>query len=325
MWTVLIQCRLVGKTIRVYNALEEGIARDYQKVKTLILKAYDLVPEAYRLKFRNDNKHPSQSFVEFARLKENQFDDWIKTRQVVSFAAIREMLLLEEFMKACSKELRVHLEEVKVVKVRNAAQLADEYFLTHRSGAGNFSCPSRNDPSTSVSNNFNRVEPSSSVSKGNTSSFPGNNNVKISGGPPPPRSFANRGKIFLKSGTINVKFLRDTGSARTLVLGKSLNGLKEFSGNYVVLGGFPTTVVSAPLVDVRLSFPGYDRVTELAIVDNLPIPGIDGILGNDMLNNEGSELFPILSVEAYPVSVTTRATARAAEIDKDDELLLSSL
>ncbi|XP_068224609.1 uncharacterized protein [Palaemon carinicauda] len=415
IWTVLIQCRLVDKAIRVYNALEEGIARDYQKVKALVLKAYDLVPEADRLKFRNDNKHPSQSCVEFARVKENQFNDWIKSRQVVSFASLREMLLLEEFKKACSKELRVHLEEVKVVKVSNAAQLTDEYVLTHRSGASSFSYPGRTDPSSRVFNNVNRVEPSSPMSKNNANSFSGGNKGGISGGPPPQSSFGNRsmsisntpnkynnpgsgrqrtcfgvtnldtsrtrylerngqnpvslistssdvcdkgenppivsssvdssinpsaspkvaclnfdkyiwpGKIILESGHINVKFLRDSGSARSLVLGTSLSGLKAYSGNYVVLGGFPNTVVSAPLVEVRLSFQGYDGVTELAVVENLSIHGIDGILGNDMLNREGRELFPILSVEAYPVSVTTRASARAAELGKDDDLLLSSL
>ncbi|XP_066971749.1 uncharacterized protein [Macrobrachium rosenbergii] len=378
MWTVLIQCRLVGKAIRVYNALEEGIAWDYQKVKALVLKAYDLVPEAYRLKFRNYNKHPSQSFVEFARVKEEQFDDWLKSRQVVSFAALRELLLLEEFKKACSKELRVHLEEVKAIKLSNAAQLADEYVLTHRSGTGNFGYQDMNNPSSRVFSNGRRVETISSVSnipKGNNDhSFTGNRKVSgVSGGPPPPRVFVNRdmpnsgnnnynrpndnrgtgrrvtcywcdkpghfqhqcnarrrylqrnGKIIHKSKTINVKFLRDTGSARSLVLSEALNGLQERSGNFVVLGGFLNTVVSAPLVDVRLSFPGYDRVTELAVVDNLPIPGIDGILGNDMLNSEGQELFLILSVQAHPVSVTTRATARAAESINDDELLFSSL
>ncbi|XP_066983829.1 uncharacterized protein [Macrobrachium rosenbergii] len=85
-------------------------------------------------------------------------------------------------------------------------------------------------------------------------------------------------------------------------------------------------VVSAPLVEVRLSFPGYDKVTELAVVESLPILSIDGILGNDMLNSKGQELFPTLSVHACPVTVTTRAEAKAANlIDNDDDLILSSL
>ncbi|XP_064090757.1 uncharacterized protein LOC135204519 [Macrobrachium nipponense] len=190
--------RLVGKAIRVYNALEEGIARDYHKVKALVLKSYDLVPEAYRLKFRNYNKHPSQSYVEFARVKEEQFDDWLKSRQVVSFAALRELLLLEEFKKACSKELRVHLEEVKAMKLSSAAQLADEYVLTHRSGNGNFGYRVLNDPSSRAHSSGRRGEPPSSTPNipkiNNANSFSDGRNVgRVSGGSPPPRVFVNRG------------------------------------------------------------------------------------------------------------------------------------
>ncbi|XP_068237601.1 uncharacterized protein [Palaemon carinicauda] len=295
MWTVLIQCRLVGKAIRVYNALEEGIARDYQKVKALFLKAYDLVPEAYRLIFRNDNKHPSQSFVEFARVKENQFDDWIKSRQVVSFASLRERLLLEEFKKACSKELRVHLEEVKVVKVSNAAQLADEYVLTHRSGAsGNKGGISGGPPPQSsfgnkgmpMSNTPNRYNnPGSGRQRtcfwcNKPGHFQNQCHARrryLERNGQNPVSLISTSSDVCDKGHINVKFLRDTGSARSLVLGTSLSGLKAYSGNYVVLGGFPNTVISAPLVEVSLSFPGYDGVTELAVVENLPIHGHIGV------------------------------------------------
>ncbi|XP_066937358.1 uncharacterized protein [Macrobrachium rosenbergii] len=72
---------------------------------------------------------------------------------------------------------------------------------------------------------------------------------------------------------------------------------------------------------------GYNRITELAVVDSLPIPGIDGILGNDMLDCEGRELFPILSINASPVAVTTRSAARATNLleDNDDDLMLSSV
>ncbi|XP_068213397.1 uncharacterized protein [Palaemon carinicauda] len=336
MWTVLIQCMLVGKAIRVYNALEEGIARDYQKVKALVLKAYDLIPEAYRLKFRNNNKHPSQSFVEFARVKENQFDDWIKSYQVVSFASLREMLPLEEFKKACSKELRVHLEEVKVVNVSNAAQLADEYVLTHRSGAsGNKGGISGGPPPQSGFGNMGM--PMSNTP--NMYNNPGSGRQRTCFWCNKPGHFQNqchaRRRYLERNGQIPVSLIStssnvcDKGEKPPIVSSSvhstSLPGLKVYSGNYVVLGGFPNTVVSAPLVEVRLSFPGYDGVTELAVVDILPIHGIDGILGNDMLNREGRELFPILSVEAYPVSVTTRASAQGAELDNDDDLLLSSL
>ncbi|XP_064122522.1 sex-determining region Y protein-like [Macrobrachium nipponense] len=86
-------------------------------------------------------------------------------------------------------------------------------------------------------------------------------------------------------------------------------------------------MVSAPLVEVELSFPDYNRKTELAVVKSLPIPGVDGILGNDMLDDKGRELFPILFLNACPVAVTTRAAAKASDLlpNDDEDLHLSSL
>lgn len=110
------------------------------------------------------------------------------------------------------------------------------------------------------------------------------------------------------------------------MLKSSLKGLVKYSGNFIVLGGFPNTIVSAPLVEVMLSFPGYNGRTELAVIESFPIGGIDGILGNDMINSDGQELFPILSINKCPVAVTTRAAARAADLlNNNEELNLSSL
>ncbi|XP_066945203.1 uncharacterized protein [Macrobrachium rosenbergii] len=315
MWTVLIQCRLVGKAVRVYNALDETVAKDYQKVKSLVLKAYDLVPEAYRLKFRNSVKTPSLSYVEFARMKEEQLDDWLKSRQVVSLAALRELFLLEEFKKFCSKELRVYLEEVKASSLSRAAQIADEFVLTHKSESGDFNHRPRANPSSRSNMNFSSPV---SLMVDNGASTP----VSNSGSRPVEKSSVSSSN----SSSVG-PHVKSDGAARSLVLKEALRDLVPYSGNYIVLGGFPDTVVSAPLVEVRLSFPGYDNVTELAVVGSLPVPGIDGILGNDMLDAKGCEIFPILSVHACPVAaVTTRAAAKAADlITDDDDLMLGSL
>ncbi|XP_068246823.1 general transcription factor II-I repeat domain-containing protein 2-like [Palaemon carinicauda] len=104
-----------------------------------------------------------QSFVEFAYIKEELFDDWLKSRQVVTFAVLRRLLLLEEFKKACSRELRIHLEVVKATKVSYAAQLADEYVLPHRSGSGNFNYEMLNNPLPRTSRGGRRGEASSSI------------------------------------------------------------------------------------------------------------------------------------------------------------------
>ena len=50
--TMLLQSVLVGKAREAYSSLSVEQSSDYEIVKREILKAYELVPEAYRLKFR---------------------------------------------------------------------------------------------------------------------------------------------------------------------------------------------------------------------------------------------------------------------------------
>ncbi|XP_066983770.1 uncharacterized protein [Macrobrachium rosenbergii] len=144
MWTTLVQCRLKGKAQRVYNTLKDDISSDYDTVKAVILKAYDLVPEAYRQKFRNFRKTQDITFVEFGRKKEQFFDDWLKSKETTDYEKLRELILVEEFKNSVSHELKTHLEEIKIDSLQEVAIASDEYSLTHRQEHQN-SFPSKRD------------------------------------------------------------------------------------------------------------------------------------------------------------------------------------
>ena len=73
-WTLLLQSVVIGKARETYTQLSLEQSSDYDKVKEVILKAYELVPEAYRQKFRNYRKENDQTHVEFARTKGQLFD-----------------------------------------------------------------------------------------------------------------------------------------------------------------------------------------------------------------------------------------------------------
>ena len=49
----MLQCILTGKAQRVFSALSLAKSGDYAKVNATVLKAYELVPEAYRPGFLN--------------------------------------------------------------------------------------------------------------------------------------------------------------------------------------------------------------------------------------------------------------------------------
>ncbi|VDI22123.1 Hypothetical predicted protein, partial [Mytilus galloprovincialis] len=80
-WTTMLQSVFEGKAAEIYSALPSEKSSDYDTVKQEVLKAYELVPEAYRQKFRSYKKFDSQTYVEFAREKEDLFDKWLTSKK----------------------------------------------------------------------------------------------------------------------------------------------------------------------------------------------------------------------------------------------------
>ncbi len=130
VWSLLLQCRLFGKAQEVCSTLSLEESLKYESVKSAILRAYELVPEAYRQRFRKHKKSPTQTFVEFAREKGVLFDKWCTASKASDFDSLRELMLLEEFKGCLSERVVVYLNEQKVTTLSHAAVLADEFVLT---------------------------------------------------------------------------------------------------------------------------------------------------------------------------------------------------
>ncbi len=131
-WTLLLQCVLVGRAQEVYSALSTEQSADYEIVKSAILHAYELAPEAYRQKFRNHFKSEKCTYLEFAREKENLFDHWCSFVKITTKEQLRELILLEEFKSCVPSAVAMHLNEHKVTKLSDAALMADEFVLPHQ-------------------------------------------------------------------------------------------------------------------------------------------------------------------------------------------------
>ena len=147
-------------------------------------------------------------------------------------------------------------------------------------------------------------------------------------------NFVSQGKVTINSRTqddvINVTLLRDTGAVQSLIVESALpQGMEIDKGEYVLVGGFPDTVTSCPLVEVFLDCNLVKGHCKLAVVPCLPIAGVDVLLANDLaggqvsvnpcvtcLPREGTS--DPLDGQALPVAVTTRSRAKANDQDKPD-------
>ena len=132
-WTLLLQSVVIGKAREIYTQLSLQQSSDYDTVKEFILKAYELVPEAYRQKFRDCRKEHDQTHVEFARTKEQLFDRRCSSKKVGSdHAKLRQLMLVEEFKRCINSDVKAFLNEREVENLETAARLADDYALTHK-------------------------------------------------------------------------------------------------------------------------------------------------------------------------------------------------
>ena len=132
-WTLLLQSVLIGKAREIYTQLGVEQSHHYETVKELILKGYELVPEAYRQKFRNCKKDSNQTHVEFARNKEQLFDRWCCSKKIdQNYDKLRHLVLVEEFKRCIQSDVKTFLDEKQVETLEEAARLADDYYLTHK-------------------------------------------------------------------------------------------------------------------------------------------------------------------------------------------------
>jgi len=139
-WTLLLQSVIRGKAQEAYTALSVEDSAKYETVKEAILKAYELVPEAYRQKFRYSKKLDSQTYVEFAREKENMFNRWCTSKEInTDYEKLRQLILVEEFKRCVPNDIKTHLDEQKIDDLSRAATTADDFALTHKSSFGKVS------------------------------------------------------------------------------------------------------------------------------------------------------------------------------------------
>jgi len=115
VWTLLLQCVRTRKAQEVFSSLSEEESVNFKQVKIAILRAYELVPEAYRQRFRGYKKLERQTYVEFALEKEITFTRWCQSQKVETLNQLRQLILVEEFKNCVPASVSTYLNEQKAL------------------------------------------------------------------------------------------------------------------------------------------------------------------------------------------------------------------
>ena len=132
-WAILIHTAVFGKAATVIAAMSQENKFDYDEVKSVILKAYELRPEAYRQKFRNYRQNEKQTFVEFADKQSILFDNWVRSENVdTGYDNLRELVLKKQLNSCLPEDIKTYLAEKAPENLKKSAELADDYSLIHK-------------------------------------------------------------------------------------------------------------------------------------------------------------------------------------------------
>lgn len=335
VWSLLLQCKLVGKALEVYSTLSLEESLKYDTVKQAILRSYELVPEAYRQQFRNRKKSSTQTYMEFARDKTVLFDKWCTSSKADDLVSLKELVLLEDFKQCLPEKMVLYLNEQKVTTLSQAAVLADEFVLTHKNVFQSIGAEKSFVPRFSA--NIHQSKQNGEKPKETRECFYCHKKGHVladclilrrkQNAPKREVAFVNsvcpsvmseqkdelpdpsylpflfKGFVSLtgnKEDQVEVQVLRDTGAAQSFISAEVLPFSDLSSvGSSRLVQSFSMEVMKVPIHRIHFQSDLVADFVEVGVRPVLPVKGVAFILGNDLA---GGKIIPSLEVVDTPLT-----------------------
>ena len=124
---------LNGKAREVYCRLPLALANDYRYLKKALLAKYQLTVDDYRRKFFSVKQVNGESCTNLCGDLEFNLDQWLELYNVEkTFEGLRELLLREQFLYSCQKDMAMFLKVRAPVDQKSMLDLAINYEWAHK-------------------------------------------------------------------------------------------------------------------------------------------------------------------------------------------------
>ena len=131
-WASKLSALLSGRALEVYSRLSKEAAQDYDRVKLALMKRYDLTEDGYRRKFRASKPEVDESPEQFIVRLDRYLLRWLELSNTErSFEGLKDLIVKEQFIDSCPKELAIHLRERAPESLVQIAKIADQYLEAH--------------------------------------------------------------------------------------------------------------------------------------------------------------------------------------------------
>ena len=127
-YAIYLSALLEGPALDIYHRMPSECANDYDALKEALLKRYSFTAQDFRKRFFNSKQANSESAPQFmSRLKHYLFQ-WIELSKIVpSYEDVMDLLLREQFLCSCPRDLSLFLRERSVKNVSSISEWAEVY------------------------------------------------------------------------------------------------------------------------------------------------------------------------------------------------------
>jgi len=125
---------LRGRALDVYSVMSKDDVNDYEKLKTALLKRYQLTADGFRKRFRTSRPEPGESPSQFITRIGNYLQRWIDLAKAAeTYDGVKKLFIEEQYLRTCPKEIATHLKVGKPETLQDVAERAETYLEAHSS------------------------------------------------------------------------------------------------------------------------------------------------------------------------------------------------
>lgn len=307
LWAISLASLLQGKALETYQHLSPEEAKDYDEVKSALLRCFQCTPEGYRNRFRSCKMLKNETASQFGNRLKNFFTQWTKLAGCrETYEDVVDLMLVEQFTSACDKGLVLFIREHDVTTFGQVIKLADIYMDAHGGQSKEKSCEPKRSQGKDVS-----IKPELETKE--VQKKPGSRECYVCGRAnhtardcyqrfgarkkdkkldSEKAAVATNCRLIVSDGKVegkDVKVLRDQGCT-TVIVRRSLVPKSKFTGREVELTMANGMNFKYPEVEISVQTPYYSGITLAACIDNPVYDLIVGQIDGVRSVGEGSEV-----------------------------------
>jgi len=133
-WALCLSALLRGRALDVYSMMAKDDVNDYEKLKSALLKRYQLTADGFRKRFRTSRPESGESPSQFITRIGNYLQrciDFAKAAEM--YDGVKKLFIEEQYLRTCPKEMATHLKECKPETLHDLAECAETYLEAHSS------------------------------------------------------------------------------------------------------------------------------------------------------------------------------------------------